>query len=97
MDSLDAQNRSVSYASEEGEDATTGSIAIQKLFRKWLLILRTQSSSPTAEVLSEKMADETSSEGQKVKLSRDTGQLLKSAVVHFLKLDAAVSLPLVIL
>jgi len=91
----DVQNHPISYASE-GNDATRGSLAIQKLFRKWLLMLRTQTSSPADEILCEKMVESETSEGQKVTSKGEAAQLLKSMVAHFPKLDAAISLPLLI-
>jgi len=96
-ESPDAQNHPISYASEDNNDATRGSLAIQKLFQKWLLMLRTQSLSPGDEILGEKMAESETAESQKVTLKGEAAQLLKSTVAHFLKLDAAISLPLLIL
>ncbi|ONK81222.1 uncharacterized protein A4U43_C01F26680 [Asparagus officinalis] len=93
-ESPDVQSYPMSYASEDGEDTTAGSLAIQKLFRKWLLMLRTQTFSPAGEVLGEKVAESKTSEDQTVPLKGEAGQLLKSTLVHFLKLDAAISLPL---
>lgn len=95
-ESPDVQNHPISYVSEGREDTTAGSLAIQKLFKKWLLMLRTQTLSPADEVLGEKMAEMETSEGQKVTLRGESGQLLKSMAMHFLKLDAAISLPLLI-
>ena len=92
----DVQNHPISYASEDNNDATR-SLGIQKLFRKWLLMLRTETSSPADEVLGEKMAESETSQGQKVTSKGEAVQLLKSTVAHFLKLDAAISLPLLIL
>lgn len=94
IESPDIQNHSISYASEDGENTITRSIAIQRLFQKWLLMLRTETSSPTDEILSEKMTESETSEGNKVILRRRAGQMLKSAMVHFLNLDTAISLPL---
>lgn len=96
-ESPDVQNHPISYVSGGGDDTTAGSLAIRKLFRKWLLILQTQTWSPADEILGEKMAEKETSEGQKVTLKGESGQLLKSMAVHFLKLDAAISLPLLIL
>lgn len=94
-ESSDVQNHSISYGSEDREN-TTGSIAIQKLFRKWLLMMRTQTLRPTDDVLSKKMRQSEPSEGHKVTVRREAGEVLKSAVLCFLKLDAAISLPLLI-
>lgn len=94
-DSHDTQNHPISHASADKE-SVAGSLAIQKLFRKWLLILRTQTSSQANVSLDESLAPSGASEGQMVTPKAETTQLVKSVVMYFLKLDAAISLPLLI-
>ncbi|XP_020270107.1 uncharacterized protein LOC109845284 [Asparagus officinalis] len=95
-ESLDERTQSISYASEDREDITAGSLSIQKLFSKWLLMLWTQTLSPSNAVSGEKMGESEASDSRKVPFRGEAGQVLKSMVLHFLKLDAAISLPMLI-
>ncbi|KAJ6796019.1 uncharacterized protein M6B38_283480 [Iris pallida] len=91
-DAHDTQTHPISYASADRE----GTVTVQKLFRKWLLILRTQTSSQANESLGESLTPSETSEGQIVTPRAETKQLVKSVVMYFLRLDAAISLPLLI-
>lgn len=96
-DSHDVQTHPLSCAPEGREDTTAGSLAIQKLFRKWLIILRTQTSSQRMDGnFHKEPAQNVTSEGQHVTMRMKAGNMLKAALVFFLGLDAAISIPLLI-
>ncbi|XP_008782690.2 uncharacterized protein LOC103702154 [Phoenix dactylifera] len=96
-DSHNVQKHPLSYAPEGREDTRAGSLAIQKLFRKWLIMLRTQTSSQGMdENIWEEHAEGVTSEGQQVTVRMKAGIMLKAALVYFLGLDAAISIPLLI-
>ncbi|URE00289.1 Nuclear protein 96 [Musa troglodytarum] len=82
----------------EGTDSTTArSLAIQRLFRNWLVMLRTHTSNHTMDDnVSGTAAQSVSSESQHGTMGRQAAKVLKTALVYFLGLDAAVSIPLVI-
>ncbi|KAG1348054.1 hypothetical protein COCNU_06G018830 [Cocos nucifera] len=97
-DSHNVQKHPLSYAPEGREDTKAGSLAIQKLFRKWLIMLRTQTSSQRMdENIWEEPAWGVTSEGQHVPVRMKAGIMLKAALVYFLGLDATISIPLLIL
>ncbi|XP_043715185.1 uncharacterized protein LOC122663645 [Telopea speciosissima] len=92
-ESLDVQNV---YASE-GDGTSLGSVAIQKLFKKWLMILRTKSSSPaTNGVLGERPSESKISEHQSDDQKQVTVKIVKAAWCYFLGLDAMIKIPLLI-
>ncbi|XP_073115766.1 uncharacterized protein [Elaeis guineensis] len=96
-DSHDVQKHSLSYAPEVREETTAGSLAIQKLFRKWLIMLRTQTPSLRMDGnFHEEPAENVTIEGQHVTIRMRAGNMLKAALVYFLGLDAAISVPLLI-
>ncbi|KAJ4973928.1 hypothetical protein NE237_007102 [Protea cynaroides] len=81
----------------EGDGTAAGSVAIQKLFEKWLMMLRTQSSSLTTNGIlgegpSESKISKHQSEGQK----QEAVKILKAACCYFLGLDATIKIPLLI-
>lgn len=95
MESPKAQNVPVSYTSE-ADESIGGSPAIQRLFRKWLTILRTRSPG--------RLVDDISGEALPPKGVSETGtpvkersQLIKALWFHFWGLDAAIKIPLMIL
>ncbi|XP_042494914.1 uncharacterized protein LOC122074121 isoform X2 [Macadamia integrifolia] len=92
-DSPDVQN----VYTSEGDETAAGSVAIQKLLKKWLMMLHTQSSSlATNGILgvapSERKLSEHQSEGQK----REAVKILKAAWCCFLGVDATIKIPLLI-
>ncbi|KAF8390457.1 hypothetical protein HHK36_024983 [Tetracentron sinense] len=90
------QNGSLSFASEEGEDTISASPAIQKLFKKWLMMLRTQSSQATDGVFVEEPPQMKKSVSQKGSQKQEVGKMLKAACFYFLGLDATIKIPLLI-
>ncbi|WOL00609.1 hypothetical protein Cni_G09320 [Canna indica] len=95
-ESHDVQKHPLSYTSEDKDSSTTlRSLAIKKLFGKWLIMLRTQTSNQTMdENLTENAAQCATSESQEVITGTKPGNILKTALVYFLGLDAAISIPL---
>ncbi|XP_042500466.1 uncharacterized protein LOC122078517 [Macadamia integrifolia] len=92
-DSLDVKNV---YASE-GDETSLGSVAIQKLFKKWLMILRTQSSTPaTNGILGEGPSESKISEHQSEGQTQVAVKIVKAAWCYFLGLDATIKIPLLI-
>ncbi|KAL0718366.1 hypothetical protein Bca4012_067688 [Brassica carinata] len=93
-----AQNTSLSYTSE-ADDSVTGQPAIQKLFKKWLTLLRTQS---PVQVVDEALRGE--EVPQTTKLETETEikkteslQSTKSTLwTLFWSLDAAIKIPLLL-
>ncbi|XP_008787334.2 uncharacterized protein LOC103705411 isoform X2 [Phoenix dactylifera] len=97
-DSHDVQKHPLSYAPEGREETTAGSLAIQEVFRKWLIMLRMQTSSLRMDGnFHGEPAENVTSEGQHVTMRMRAVNMLKVALVHFLRLDAAISIPLLIL
>lgn len=97
--SHDSQKHPLSYPTQGEGDTKMGSIAIQKLFKKWLIMLRTQTSSITinGNVDEKPVQSTTTSETQHVKMSTQAGRMLKAALVYFAGLDAAITIPLLVL
>lgn len=97
--SHDSQKHSLSYPTQGEGDTKMGSIAIQKLFKKWLIMLRTQTSSITinGNVDEKTVQSTTTSETEHVKMSTRAGRMLKAALVYFSGLDAAITIPLLVL
>lgn len=94
VESPKAQNVPVSYTSE-ADESIGGSPAIQKLFRKWLTMLRTRSPG--------QLVDEISGEALPPRGVSETGtpvkerkQLIKVLWCHFWGLDAAIKIPFLI-
>lgn len=88
----------LSLESQEREDSDGGSLAIQKLFRKWLIMLRTQTSRPnTYEAFEEKPIQSEVPDRNQVTVSSKAAKLLQASFMYFLRMDASISLPVVIL
>uniref|UniRef100_A0A1J3HCN8 Uncharacterized protein n=1 Tax=Noccaea caerulescens TaxID=107243 RepID=A0A1J3HCN8_NOCCA len=93
-----AQNTSVSYTSE-AEDSITGQPAIQKLFKRWLALLRTQS---PLQVIDEALGGEqvpqtTKPETETEIRKTENLQSTKYTVLSwFWSLDAAIKIPLLL-
>lgn len=94
-ESFDAQNN-LSFASQERENSSGRSIAIQKLFRKWLIMLTTQTSSPQVrEAFEENSIKSEVPDCNQVTVSAKAVKLLQACFMYFLRLDASISLPIV--
>ncbi|KAL3824861.1 hypothetical protein ACJIZ3_020890 [Penstemon smallii] len=78
------------------DETTTRSLAIQKLFKNWLMLLRTTpQTQPVDEVLEEPSSTETSDVPTTVQ-KQERGVTPKSVWCYFLSLDATIMIPLVI-
>ncbi|XP_044477594.1 uncharacterized protein LOC123204853 isoform X2 [Mangifera indica] len=95
-ESAKAHNVPLPYASETKE-TISGSPAIQRLFKKWLTMLQTQSPCQEIdEVLGERSPPKAES-GTKFEVqNRGRGETLKADWSHFWNLDATVKIPLLI-
>ncbi|XP_072961260.1 uncharacterized protein [Typha angustifolia] len=93
----DVQEHRLSYEDADRGDTRIGSIAIQRLFKKWLIMLRTQTSSDTMDKnINEEPVQTTTSESPHEEIRTKAGKMLKAALVYFVGLDAAISIPLLI-
>lgn len=91
------EKRTLSYTSGDREDSVGSSRAIQNLFRKWLIILRSQASNQIVDVDVKKEQVQTGiSQSQNMTFKKRSGQIVKAAFMFFIGLDAAISLPLLI-
>ncbi|WOL02902.1 hypothetical protein Cni_G11621 [Canna indica] len=95
-ESHDVQKHPLSYTSEDKKSTTMRSLAIQKLFGKWLVMLRTQTSNHTMDENLTENAAQCASKSQEEITGTKLISILKVALVYFLGLDAAISIPLVI-
>ncbi|CAN8251824.1 unnamed protein product [Cochlearia groenlandica] len=96
--STKAQNTSLSYTSET-EDSNTGRPAIQKLFKKWLTILRSQSPIQVIdEALGGEQVPETTMPETETEIRKtESIQSTKSTVLSwFWSLDASIKIPLLL-
>ncbi|KAL1203956.1 hypothetical protein V5N11_011799 [Cardamine amara subsp. amara] len=93
-----AQNKSLSYTSET-EDSITGQPAIQKLFKKWLTMLRTQSPIQVTDeaLVGEQVPQTTKPETETEIRKTESLQSTKNTVWSlFWSLDAAIKIPLLL-
>ncbi|CAN6970432.1 unnamed protein product [Brassica rapa subsp. trilocularis] len=94
-----AQNTSLSYTSE-ADDSVTGQPAIQKLFKKWLTLLRTQSPTQVADEAlgGEEEAPQTTKPETETEIKKtESLQSTKSTLwTLFWSLDASVKIPLLL-
>ncbi|KAL0417137.1 UNVERIFIED_CONTAM: hypothetical protein Slati_3545600, partial [Sesamum latifolium] len=80
-----------SYTAADG--TTTSSLAIQNLFKKWLILLRTPSQSQSVGgALDEPCSTETSETPNSMQ-KQERGEILKSVWCYFLGLDATIKIP----
>lgn len=94
IESFDTQT-TVSFVSHESEDSK--GLSIQNLFRKWLIMLTTQNATP--EIYGdfpEESIQSKASGSNRVTWRANAVELLRASFVQFLRLDASISLPLVI-
>ncbi|XXG46699.1 hypothetical protein AAC387_Pa02g1476 [Persea americana] len=99
IESPDVQKDPLSNMSEEKEEETiTGSPAIRQLFKKWLIVLRTPTSTqPTEKIFEESLPQTEVSEQQNGNRQLGAaGQLMKAALGYFLGLDATIKFPTII-
>ncbi|XVE54984.1 hypothetical protein DITRI_Ditri03aG0124900 [Diplodiscus trichospermus] len=94
IESSKAHNGQLAYASETTENIG-GSPAIQKLFKKWVMILRSQSQ-VVDEVLGEGPPLMDASETEIGTQSNRKSEILKMVWSHFWDMDATIKIPLII-
>ncbi|KAJ6676649.1 DEFECTIVE 2759 putative ISOFORM 1-RELATED [Salix viminalis] len=95
MDSSKVHSIPFSYTSE-ANDRIAGSPAINKLFKKWLSMLRTQ---PPSQVVDEILEEgppprEELQQAQNTTQNKERVGILKSVGYHFLSLDATIKIPI---
>ncbi|XWS48189.1 hypothetical protein CRYUN_Cryun13aG0052100 [Craigia yunnanensis] len=96
IESSKAHNGPLAYASETGENIV-GSPAIQKLFKKWIMILRSQSPSQVMDdALGERSTPRDMSETQIGTQSNRKSEILKMVWSHFWDMDTTIKIPLLI-
>lgn len=87
----------ISYSSDAAE-SVGGSPAIYKLFKKWLTVLRTQTSSEAVDGISAgNAAPDEVSDIQSGTQTTGSTKMLKAIWSHFLGLDATIKIPLLML
>ncbi|CAL5203310.1 unnamed protein product [Lathyrus oleraceus] len=94
-ESGETHNVPFSYASEAG-DSLAASSASHGLFNKWLKMLRTQSSCQEVEGIFGRLFPTDSPETLQRTHSKERSEVFKVAWSHFLALDAAIKIPLLI-
>lgn len=95
VESPKAQSIPASYPSEE--ESTTGSPAIQNLFKSWLMLLRTTPANQAVhETLEEPSSTETSDTQSSIQ-QKERFSIVKAVCCYFMGLDATVKIPLFIL
>ncbi|XP_011046174.1 PREDICTED: uncharacterized protein LOC105140855 isoform X1 [Populus euphratica] len=95
MDSSKVHSIPVSYTSEANE-RIAGSPAINKLFKKWLSMLRTQSPSQVADEILEEGPPprEDLQQAQYTTQNKERVDIVKSVWYHFVSLDATIKIPI---
>lgn len=81
----------------EADETATSSLVIQKLFKSWLMLLRTPSQTPPVEGAVEQPSSVETSETSNIVQKQEKGELLKAARCYFLGLDATIKIPLLVL
>ncbi|XP_042389841.1 uncharacterized protein LOC121981411 isoform X1 [Zingiber officinale] len=93
-ESLDIQKHPVPYAPEGNDSMTVRSLAIRKLFVKWLIMLRSPPSNPTMDNnLNERTSQYATSKTQHSIDGTKAGSIPKAMLVYLLGVDAAISIP----
>ena len=82
------------YTAED--ERTTRSLAIQNLFKNWLMLLRTPLGTQPVERALEEPSEETSEESNVVQ-NNERPQVFKAAWCYFLRLDPTIKIPLLML
>lgn len=83
------------YTAED--ETTTRSLAIQNLFKNWLMLLRTPLGTQPVEGALEEPSEETSEEEQNVVQKNERREVFKAAWCYFLGLDPTIKIPLLML
>ena len=91
-----SQDATVSCASESNKRISQ-SQAIHRLFTKWLSLLRTGAAASNEDGILESPPQTDHLPEQKATNSDEKGKILKAVMSYFLGLDAAISVPLLIL
>lgn len=87
----------IAYASE-ANDSIASSPAIHRLFKKWLTIIQTQSSSQEVNgIFGEEPPAREISKTEYGTQNKERSEILKAVWCHFLGLDATIKIPLLIL
>ncbi|KAE8726565.1 EMB2759 protein [Hibiscus syriacus] len=95
IESSKAHNGPVAYASETGENVV-GSPAIHKLFKKWIIMLRSQSPSQVVDDALGEAPPKDVLETQVGTQSNRKGEILKIVWCYFWDMNAAIKIPLLI-
>lgn len=96
IESSKAHNGPVTYSSETGENIV-GSAAIQELFKKWIMILRSQSPSRVMDdALGEEAPPRDTSEAKIDTQRNRKGKILKTVWSYFWDMNATIKIPLLI-
>lgn len=96
MESPRAQNLPISYTSET-VDTTSGTLAIQKIFKHWLAILRTPSPDQAIGETVEGPSSTEAVEPQNLVQQKERGNILQAVWSYFVGLDATIKINLLIL
>lgn len=91
-----ANNVPLCYASGANEDIAP-SPAIHKLFKKWLVLLRRQPVSQDVDGILDELPSAEMSETQQESNKKESSEIFRGVWFHFLGLNAAVKIPLLIL
>lgn len=94
MEPQDRPNGHFSYASVQTEETVGGSATIQEIFKKWLIMLRTQTASQTVEeVLKESPSKTEVTHPQPSTRHGGAGDFLKAFLRFYLGLNATIKVP----
>ncbi|KAI3454463.1 hypothetical protein Pfo_011126 [Paulownia fortunei] len=77
------------------DETTTRSLAIQNLFKNWLMLLRTPSQTQPVEGALEEPSSMETSETPSTMQKQERGEILKAVGCYFLGLDATIKIPLI--
>ncbi|XP_051118228.1 uncharacterized protein LOC127242648 [Andrographis paniculata] len=78
-------------------ETASRSVAIQKLFKNWLMLLRTQPQTEPVERAAAEPSSTESSETPNTVAKQETIQLVKAAAAYLMNLDATIKIPVLIL
>nr|GMD34560.1 Embryo defective 2759 isoform 2 [Ipomoea batatas] len=95
VESPRAQNLPISYTSET-VDTTSGTLAIQKIFKHWLAILRTPSPDQAIGETVEGPSSTEAVEPQNLVQQKERGNILQAVWSYFVGLDATIKINLLI-
>ncbi|XP_019175454.1 PREDICTED: uncharacterized protein LOC109170758 isoform X1 [Ipomoea nil] len=95
VESPRAQNLPISYTSET-VDTTSGTLAIQKIFKHWLAILRTPSPDEAIGETVEGPSSTEAVEPQNLVQQKERGNILQAVWSYFIGLDATIKINLLI-